>query len=176
MGLIPAHLEMVNQAGRLSLRGIDADVVLVDTPPDTQSLEVRAALASTDFVLAPVLPEPFGCQAIASVPKLIRQAVQAGNVNLSLLGFVVSQRRRLAVHTAFEQIIRRVHGDAVFGTVIECLAAYKEAITANQPITSYQVSGKRAQEPIDKAAGAIRSLVSEIESRIETHFARRVAA
>jgi chromosome partitioning protein len=170
--VLPAHMS-APMPTRLDLRAVDADIVLVDTPPDFQVPVIHAALASTDFALSPVLPEPFGAQSIASLPAVVRKAVHNGNSRLALLGFVINQRQRQIVHAAYEEVIRRVHGDKVFTTTISATAALKQALAAGCPITEFEVSGRRDQAAVGKAADQVRLLVAEIDDRIQAELEGR---
>jgi len=158
--LIPAHLKLAVPRGvELQLRSADVDAVLVDTPPDLENPIVRAALISSDFVLSPIIPEPFGAQSIVSLTQTLYGVAVASNPGLRLLGYLINQRQRLAVHGAVEEMLRRIHGGQVLATVIPSRVAFKEAIAAGQPVGRYA--------PKSAAAKSVKALWSEILTRIE---------
>ncbi len=130
------------------------DLQLLDTPPDLLNPIVRAALAAADFVLSPIVPEIMGVQSIVSVQKILHGVALATNPSLRLLGYVVNQRQRLTIHSEIEGMLRRMHGETVFRTVIPSLAAYKEARLAQTPICQHN--------PKSAAAKAIVALGQEL--------------
>ena len=167
--LVPAHLKLHAAAGcDLELRSRTTDVTLLDLPPDVTNPIVRAALVETDFVLSPVICEPAGLESIASVQALLAGVALATNPRLTLLGYIVSMKQRLAVHNALEALLRRIHGEQVFRAAVPNLAAFKEAAVARQTVIEF------ASE--SSAAGAVRAVWSEVESRIEHLLTKRGAA
>jgi chromosome partitioning protein len=167
--LVPSHLGLRPPASsaRLELRSQEAELTLIDTPPDTTSPLVKAALLAADFVLSPVDPECFGAASVLSVQSLCYSVAVAHNPELCLLGFVVNRRARLAVHAVVEDTLRRLHGEQIFATAIPDLAAFKEAALAREPLSHYS--------PRSKAAAIIRGLGEEVMERIERAAARRAA-
>lgn len=159
VSLIPAGLRFKPDAVlAIPIRSAGIDVVLVDSPPDTNNPAVRSALLVSDFVLSPVVPEPFGLQSIASVQQLLGSVCMASNPRLSLLGYVVAMKQRLAVHSAVSELLRRIHGGQVFTTEIPSTAAFKEAAAAGKTLIEYQPRGQ--------AANSLRALWQEAGERI----------
>ena len=100
-----------------------------------------------------------GVQSIVSVQRALHGVALATNPRLRLLGYVVNQRQRLSIHAAIEEMLRRLHGDNVFQTVIPSLAAFKEASLAQCPISEHN--------PKSAACKAIARLAEEILDRID---------
>lgn len=143
----------------LKTAAMDADVVLIDTPPHTNLSTVWAALTASHYVLSPVPADAFGVQSISSIINLVA-GVQAGpNPGLLVLGYVLSMLQRNSVNDGYRKTLRGLHGSQIFQTEIPLAAAYKEAIASRGPVTHIK---KRT-----KAAKLIRELTGEIETRLE---------
>ena len=151
----------------LDLSGIDADLVLIDTPPDTRNPAVRMALVSSHAVASPLLPEALGLQSVAGVQSLLLSAGLVDNPALTFTGWMVAMRQRIAIHELCEATLRRLHGDQVYQTVIPAAAAFKEAIAAGKPITHYA--------PRSAGAKAIRDLYQETLARLQAATERTAA-
>lgn len=135
----------------------DFDLVLIDTPPQTNVATVWSALCASDFAISPVPADAFGVQSIASILNLVAN-VQAGpNPKLFVLGYVLSMLHRNSVNTAYSETLRRLHGSQVFETEIPHAAAFKEAISERKPIGFYK--------PRVKGSKLIAALATEIEQR-----------
>ena len=142
----------------------DFDLVLIDTPPNTNVATVWSALCASDFAISPVPADAFGVQSIASILNLVAN-VQAGpNPRLFVLGYVLSMLHRNSVN----KTLRRLHGAQVFETEIPHAAAYKEAISERKPITFYK--------PRVKASKLIAELGDEIEQRAAASCGAKEAA
>ena len=143
------------------------DLVLIDTPPQTNVSTVWAALSASNFVLSPVPADAFGVQSIGSVLNLVA-AVQAGpNPDLRVMGYVLSMLQRNSVNSAYTKTLRQLHGSQVFDTQIPLAAAAKEAISARTPLSHYK--------PRVKIAKVMVSLANEIEARAEALVERKAA-
>jgi chromosome partitioning protein len=149
------------------LRSPTADLTILDTPPDLTNPLAKAALLAADFVVSPLDPEAFGAQSILAVAGALHSVGVSANPGLRMLGYVVNRRERLAVHAVVEDTLRRLHGDAVFRTVLANASAMKEACLAREPITSYA--------PRSKAAAAISELAEEVMERIAAVAATKAA-
>ena len=154
--------------GRLDVSDIDADLVIIDTPPDIKNPAVRCALTASHAVTSPVIPEALGLQSVAGVQSLLLSAGLVDNPALTFTGWVISMRQRIAMHELCETTMRRLHGETVFNTVIPAAAAFKEAIAAGKPITHY--SRKSA------AGKAITKLYDELITRLSEAAQGRTAA
>ena len=110
-------------------------------------------------IVIPVPPEDFGTQGLRAVHQAIDQAGQL-NPKLTLLGLLVTRMdRRLLVHRAYEQKLRRLYGETVFETVVPEAAAFKVALACRQPVSHYSSRSG--------AATAMAALAAELRDRID---------
>ena len=134
------------------------DVILMDTPPDIDSLSTIAALLASDFVITPVQAEVFSAQGVRGGELVIQEAIQE-NSRLRFLGYIINQLdKRRAIHKAFEKQLRQYHNDQVFETVITNLGAFPEAEALHQAVTQADAKSKAAQ--------LARSFVAEMLDRM----------
>lgn len=153
--------------GLLNLSDIDADIAIIDTPPDTKNPAVRCALMASHAVASPLIPEALGLQSVAGVQSLLLSAGLVENPALTFTGWIISMRQRIAMHELCETTMRRLHGETVFDTVIPAAAAFKEAIAAGKPITHYG--------PKSAGAKAVRALWDELLTRLQDALQRNAA-
>ena len=66
--------------------------------------------------------------------------------------------RRLSIHKAFVQLLRRDYGERVCSTALPLSVDFKEAVALRQPITQYK--------PRSRAAAAIEALAAELTERM----------
>jgi chromosome partitioning protein len=166
--VLPSYPDLVVAAdATLDLSGIDAELVLIDCPPDTRNPAVRAALMSSHAVASPMLPEALGLQSVAGVQSLLLSAGLVDNPALLFTGWMIAMRQRIAIHELCEATLRRLHGDQVYSTVIPAAAAFKEAIAAGKPITHYA--------PRSAGAKVVRDLYQELLNRLQAATERNAA-
>ena len=166
--ILPAcHDLAIASDATLDLSGIDFDLAIIDTPPDTKNPAVRFALVASHAVVSPILPEAMGLQSVSGVQSLLLSAGLVDNPSLTFAGWVVAMRQRIALHELCEQTLRRLHGDQVFKTVIPAAAAFKEANAAGKPIGHYS--------PKSAGAKVIRELWQEILERLQSATERAAA-
>jgi chromosome partitioning protein len=166
--ILPAHTDLAIPSGAaLDLAGVDADLVICDTPPDTKNPAVRFALIASHAVASPMLPEALGLQSVSGVQSLLLSAGLMDNPALTFAGWIVTMRQRIALHELCETTLRRLHGDQVFSTVIPSAAAFKEAIAAGKPITHYS--------PKSAGAKVIREVWQELLNRLQAATERAAA-
>jgi chromosome partitioning protein len=134
------------------------DLVLIDSPP-TLSLCSWAALVASDHLVVPLQAEDFGSQGIASILDFV-DAVQAGpNPRLNLAGYLLTMfNPRLAIHKAYEAMLRQLYGPAVFTTTIPIGTDFKEAVAVRKPIIAHKPRGASAK--------SIKALADELSARI----------
>ena len=142
------------------------DVVLIDTPPNTNVATTWAALAATHYVISPVPADAFGTQSIISVQRIVEQ-VTTVNPAVRILGYVLNQVQRNGVNDAYVQTVRQLHGSQVFTTELPLAVAFREAMAVRMPLAQYK--------PRVKAAKLIGKLADEIDERISATDARRAA-
>lgn len=142
----------------------DFDIVLIDCPPNLYQCSWNAMLAA-DGIVTPVPPEDFAAQGLRVVRQAIENA-QLLNSRLQLLGYLVTRHdRRLLVHEAYHQKLRKLYGKTVFPTVIPEASAFKVALSCRQPVTLYS--------PRSVAAKLIGNLADEITERLNGVSPRR---
>lgn len=134
------------------------DYVLIDSPP-TLSLCSWAALVASDHLVVPLQAEDFGSQGIAAILDFV-DAIQAGpNPRLNLAGYLLTMfNPRLAIHRAYESMLRQLYGPSVFATTIPLGTDFKEAVAVRKPIVSHKPRGASAR--------SIKSLADELAARV----------
>lgn len=167
VSILPAHPDIRLAAGaQLHVAILDADLVLIDTPPDTSNPAVRAALLASDAAISPVVPEAWGLQSIHGVSQLLMST--ASNKHLTFAGWLPSMvQPRLAIHAVCLDTLRRLHGQSVFDAQLPHATAFKVAAAEGRPITQSQ--------PRSAAAKAVKAVWSETLDRLEKAAQRRVA-
>lgn len=166
--LLPGHPDLtIPDDAVLCLDGIDAGLVLIDTPPDTRDKAIRCALLTSHAVVSPVVPEAWGLQSVPEVQRLLMAAGMISNERLVFAGWLISMAQRLAMHTLCEHTMRRLHGSTVFDAVVPHAAAFKEAAAAGVPVTAYA--------PKSPAAKVVRKVFSELMDRLEQSMKRGAA-
>ncbi len=148
------------------------DTVMIDCPPNLH-LASWASLVASDELIVPLQPEDFGAQGMADVQDSIDRVLAGPNPDLKLLGFLITMaNNRLTVHKGFEQLLRSLHGAAVFTTTIPISADFKESIVQRKPVAFYKPRGA--------AAKAMKALAEEVAARLgstpESGDAREEAA
>lgn len=129
------------------LRGLPADLVVVDTPPDTSLPIVRSVLAQSDAVLIPVVPEPWSVDMIAAVFNEIRSVGRRDLLDDRRVRVVVSRRERNKVHDVLEASLRETLGSIVSDTVVPKSAAIG--------LVSHRAENLTAKHPLRKIAAAL---------------------
>ena len=135
----------------------DFDLVIMDTGPNTCGLSAWSALATSHFVLSPVLCDAFGTQSIISVQRLVERVQTTINPSLEILGYFVNMRQKNTVMESYEQTLRKVHGHMIFSTVLSLAAAYRQTVAERTPL---------AMKRNNKAAKSVVELAQEINDRI----------
>jgi chromosome partitioning protein len=137
----------------------DFDIVLIDAPPNLY-LCSWSALVASDHLVVPLLAEDYGAQGMGPVQRSV-QAVRSGpNPALHLLGYLITMfDKRLAIHLAYETLLRQMYGPDVFAAAFPLAKDFKEAVASRQPISHYK--------PRSAAAKATRAVADELLARIE---------
>ena len=133
------------------------DIVLVDCPPVLQ-LCTWNALVAANLVLVPLQPEDFGAQGISSIQRFVDVALQNYNPRLRLLGYLITQKKRLAVHIAYEKSLRQVYGEKVFESVFPERGDFATSVSALKPVGYFK--------PKSQAAADIRAIADEVLRRV----------
>jgi chromosome partitioning protein len=133
------------------------DIILIDCPPNL-NMSSWCALLSSDACVIPTQPEDYGAQGLIHVVQMIEQATSGPNPRLKLMGYLLTMvRPRLGIHIAYRDQLKAQYGRAVFETEVPDLTHFKEAITAQMPISHYK--------PKSKATVIIRAVAAEMISR-----------
>lgn len=136
----------------------DYDLVIIDNPPNLHMCS-WAAMAASDYLLVPVMPEDFGAQGTQDVVESAAMVREVVNPGLGQAGYVVSMyQSRRAVHQAYVEHLRSSHGGAVFEAMIPEAVDFVEAIMARKPVTFHKPRGA--------AARAIRAVAEELWGRL----------
>jgi chromosome partitioning protein len=118
----------------------DYDVILIDNPPSLY-LCSHASLVASDRVLIPAEPEDLAVQGIEPVLDGIAAAQAGPNPDLSLLGILLTKYdRRLAIHNAFDALLREYHGNDVFRSSIPLSNDFKLADNHRVPMVSHRAN------------------------------------
>jgi len=166
--IVPSFHDLrIPSDGALHLGGVDPDLVLIDTPPDTRDTSVRCALLASNVVVSPVVPEGWGLQSVHGVQQLLMSAGLVSNQGMVFAGWLISMVQRIAMHTVCSDTLRRLHGATVFDVTLPHAAAFKEAAAAGVPITQHA--------PRSAAAKAVRAVWNELLDRVESAMKRGAA-
>ena len=134
------------------------DLVIIDNPPNLH-MASWAAMAASDHLLVPVMPEDFGAQGTQDVAE---SAVDGPGRDQPWPGD--GWLRRLDVpgpprlHKAYVQLLREQHSADVFTAMIPESVDYVEAITALRPVAFHKPKGA--------AAKAVKALAEELLARL----------
>jgi len=131
------------QASRLdsfliSAREAGADLVIIDTAPNSDSTALAAAQAA-DLILIPCRPAAFDLEAIASTVQLARLAGKPAIVVLNaapIRGSLIDEARQAIATYSVE----------VAPTVLHQRAAYSNAVIDGRTAGEYEPGGKAAAE------------------------------
>jgi chromosome partitioning protein len=133
------------------------DFILIDCPPNLH-LCSWAALVASDSIVVPLQAEDFGSQGLAPVLDSVEAVRAKANPRLRLLGYLVTMyNARLAIHRAYEGMLRELYGPQVFEAVMPLATDFKEAIAARCPIAHHKPKGASAK--------AIRAIADELIAR-----------
>jgi chromosome partitioning protein len=139
------------------------DLVIIDCPPNLH-MASWAAMAASDYLLVPVMPEDFGAQGTQDVAESAAMVRAVVNPGLRMLGYLVSMyQARRTVHQMYVERLRAGQGEAVFEAMIPAAVDYVEAITALKPVTCHK--------PKSAAAKAVKAVADEVLVRIAAHAA-----
>jgi chromosome partitioning protein len=138
--------------------GGDFDVILLDCPPNLH-LCAWAALTAAGHLVVPLQAEDFGSQGIAAILECV-DAVRAGaNPGLHLAGYLLTMfNPRLAIHRAYETMLRQLYGDSVLATTIPIGADFKESVAVRKPVVEHKPRGASAR--------SIKALADELLGRV----------
>jgi len=107
----------VEDAKDIAVSHLPADVVVVDTGADCSTYLVRSVIKQANYLVCPVMCEPWGIDAVAEVIEEVRSCGRSDLFNRGL-SFVVSKRQRNKVHDILETSLRQRMGDMVSAVTI----------------------------------------------------------
>jgi chromosome partitioning protein len=151
----------------------DFDVILLDCPPNVY-LASWNALGASDYVIVPLQPEDYGAQGIFLMKEAIASVQANLNPDVQLLGYLITMRnKRLGLHIAFEEMLRKMYGPEVFQTTVPLAVAYKAAISYRVPIGFHRprseaarVMARLANEVLDRSAQLSKSQTADTEKEV----------
>lgn len=139
--------------GQLDSIGRGFDLTVIDCPPALDAVQ-RSALMVADLALIPCAPATFDAWALDASLKLAREAQK---VRRRLRVAVVINRRKTGTTIGDQaRAVFKAAGADVLRTEIRDRLAYQEAPAAGVAVTTYQPSGKAAEE--------MRALVDELST------------
>ena len=140
------------------------DLVMIDCPPNLHAAS-WSAMAASDYLLVPVMPEDFGAQGTQDVAESAAMVRAVVNPALSMLGYLVSMyQARRTVHQMYVARLRAGQGADVFEAMIPAAVDYVEAITALRPVAFHK--------PKSVAAKAVKTVAEELLVRAAAAAAR----
>jgi chromosome partitioning protein len=121
-----------------ALRGLDADVVLMDCPPNMGIFTVSAILAST-LVLAPVTPAVEALAGLTQLRESLEWLADRYERELPLRVVTTSYDGRLRLAREAREAMPALAGDgALLSTAIRENVALREAVGNQEPIRTYR--------------------------------------
>jgi chromosome partitioning protein len=137
---------------------IQYDAILCDTPPSLETLSWIPAVAA-DVALTPTPPEALAVQELTHAARFLERVRWAKNPPLVWLGVVLTMHQpRLAVHAAFEKVMRDTYGDLVLSHPVPFNVSFKECVVARKPLAYWK--------PKSAAAKAVDAVAEEIVYRV----------
>ena len=144
------------------------DFVLLDCPPSVSVLTLNA-LTAADGVIAPLQPEFYAMEGLASFTDLIRMVRQHLNPALRLEGIVLTMYdHRLKLARQVTEDARKHFRGTVFRTVIPRNVTLAEAPSFGKPALEYSITSAGAQSYL--------ALAQELIARVRAAGATRLAA
>lgn len=136
----------------------DYDVVLVDTRPSLEHLEMLA-MSGSDYLIIPVNAAPYAMFATDELMETVRLVRKRTNPALELLGAVITQYddRNIVCREAREEI-EEYFGDYVFSTRIRRNTTLERVPTNGISILDFDPRANGAQD--------YRALTTEVISRV----------
>jgi len=161
--------------------GLDYGYVLLDCPPRLTTACVNA-LAASDFVLIPVVPDPVSTRAAENLLRTLQRFRAELCPEVAVLGVVPNMVR---LHNGEPT---RDHADALTELKAAVLEVWDEPIPILESCIKHDSAFGRAAAHIDtdgkvrlavadpKVGPAFRALATELEREIRRHASRRAAA
>ena len=158
LAIIPANLDLasteiglVNRLGRENvlknaLAKLDGyDLIVIDTPPSLSLLTVNA-LAASDYVIIPTLPQAADLRGISLIINTIDDIKQAINPSLAILGVLITQFDSRLIHHSEALDVLDSWELPIFETRIGKTVRAAESAGVGRPLVDYEPENKRAVE------------------------------
>jgi len=129
--------------------------IIVDCPPDFETKMARAAILQSDFVLCPVVPEPWAVDGCELVLGAIRSLDRDELIDTGRVLFVINQRQRCGLHDAYEKALRKRFGKMISSVVIPrniSVAEASESVHRLKPKSILFEAGKKLFCEMEKIA------------------------
>ncbi len=134
------------------------DFIIIDAPPSVGALTLNA-LAAADLLVVPLQCEYYALEGIASMMETIERVRGSLNINLSILGILLTMAdSRTRLSREVEDNVRRHFGELVFEAVIPRTVRLAEAPSYGQSVLTYA--------PTSQGALAYRALAEEVIQRV----------
>lgn len=166
--LVAAQLMLSDKLGRESMlkramKGLEADVVLIDTGPDGHWAAANALVAST-HVLIPFVADPLALQGLVAIEALVHEVVsQKLNPSLRIVGVLqVAADRRVGITEEVRAQAAKLVGRKLFETVIRENSRFSTCGAWHQDITQLEPPSGRGV--VDYAA-ATDEMLARLEKR-----------
>ena len=158
LSIIPGNLDLasteiglVNRLGRENvLRNAlnhlgGYDLIIIDTPPSRSLLTVNA-LAASDFVIIPTLPQAADLRGLSLIINTIDEIKQAINPSLAILGVLITQFDGRLIHHSEALDVLESWDLPIFETRIGRTVKAAESAGVGRPLVDYEPGNKRAVE------------------------------
>lgn len=144
--------------GLAGLKG-SFDAILCDTPPSLETLSWLPAVAA-DVAITPTPAEPLAVQELTHSARFLERVRWAKNPRLAWIGVILTMHQpKLAIHAAYEKMMREAYGQLMFAQAVPFNVAFKEVAVARKPLSIYKPKGAPAK--------AIDALTGEILERVD---------
>ena len=140
------------------LKGVDAEVILIDCPPALGLLTINA-LTAADTVLIPVQSEYFALEGLGQLLNTIQLVRQHLNARLEILGVVLTMyNKRISLSEQVQAEVAQHFGDKLFKTVVPRNVRLAEAPSYGRTIFEH--------DKWSKGARAYKHLAGEVAKRL----------
>jgi chromosome partitioning protein len=135
--VLQKHLESI---------GDDYDVCVIDCSPSLSILTLNALVASTD-VLIPVQTHYYALEGLKQLLETIDVVKSRFNSSLKILGVLLTfVESRTLLSREVQRQMKDFFGELIFDTVIHRNVRLAEAPSAGEPVLTYDVNSRGAQE------------------------------
>lgn len=113
------------------------DYIVFDCPP-TKGAVVDSCLFISDYLLIPVVPEPYPVEGMNDILHTFNKVKKEWNTKLELIGILMTQVvANTKIHKEYAEVLIETFGDVVFETYIRNNVAIKESSAEGIPVYEY---------------------------------------